>query len=100
MDAHPDAQREVSQRLQDMLIAFCNVIELLAYQINEEDAHTPIVSQLIGFPNANQDGFSCRYSGLSWEQRMLCCLANCLYCDKSFFSYIGSVFVKLVSIKI
>uniref|UniRef100_T1GPX0 Exocyst complex component 2 n=1 Tax=Megaselia scalaris TaxID=36166 RepID=T1GPX0_MEGSC len=90
LEPQSEGQREVSQRLQDMLHAFCGVIEKLA-QTQDDENHTPIVSQLLGFPNTS--GLE-RGSSMTWEQRILCCLANCSYCHKIFFTHIGTVFVK------
>lgn len=90
LEPQSEGQREVSQRLQDMLHAFCGVIEKLA-QTQDDENHTPIVSQLLGFPNTS--GLE-RGSSMSWEQRILCCLANCSYSHKIFFTHIGTVFVK------
>ncbi|XP_017477844.1 PREDICTED: exocyst complex component 2 [Rhagoletis zephyria] len=98
LEPQSDGQREVSQRLQEFLSTFCGVIEELAYQSHDEETPTHNVSQLIGYPNVQQSGLtSGRFwssNVITWEQRMLCCLANCAYCNKSFFPHVGDVFVK------
>lgn len=98
LEPQSDGQREVSQRLQEFLSTFCGVIEELAYQSHDEETPTHNVSQLIGYPNVQQSALmSGRFwnsSVITWEQRMLCCLANCAYCNKSFFPYVGDIFVK------
>ncbi|GBP12977.1 Exocyst complex component 2 [Eumeta japonica] len=61
------------------------------------------VSQLLGYPHNQSSGpGSGRFASLSsstttattWEQRMLCCLTNCAYCNKSFFHQVGKLFEK------
>ena len=102
LELQSDGQRDVSQRLQEFLSSFCAVIEELAYQSHDEETPTHNVSQLLGFPNNQQNSAvgaltSGRFwsaSVMSWEQRMLCCLANCAYCNKSFFPHVGEIFVK------
>ncbi|XP_068145979.1 exocyst complex component 2 [Drosophila tropicalis] len=96
LEPQSDGQREVSQRLQEFLSAFSGVIEELAFQSHDEETPTHNVSQLLGFPNAQQPD-SVAHSGgaaVTWEQRMLCCLANYAYCNKSFFPHIGDIFVR------
>lgn len=102
LEHQSDGQRDVSQRLQEFLSCFCTVIEELAYQSHDEETPTHNVSQLLGFPNNQQIALnpalnSGRFwgsGGITWEQRMLCCLANCAYCNKSFFPHVGEIFVK------
>ncbi|XP_014092975.2 exocyst complex component 2 [Bactrocera oleae] len=98
LEPQSDGQREVSQRLQEFLSTFCGVIEELAYQSHDEETPTHNMSQLIGYPNVQQSALmSGRFwnsSVITWEQRMLCCLANCAYCNKSFFPHVGDIFVK------
>lgn len=96
LEPQSDGQREVSQRLQEMLSTFCGVLEELAFQSHDDEVNTSTVSQLLGFPNSQQSGPDSKMWGsvVSWEQRILCCLANCAYCNKSFFPHIGTVFVK------
>lgn len=96
LEANSDGQREISQRLQDILDAFCGVIESLAFQRGDDDSHG--VSQMIGFSNSSHviDSEYKNWSGIvSWEQRLLCCMANCMYCHKIFFPHLGTVFTKL-----
>lgn len=98
LEANSDGQREISQRLQDILDAFCGVIESLAFQRGDDDSQGMGVSQMIGFPNSSQLNDS-EYKNwgsiVSWEQRLLCCMANCMYCHKTFFPHLGTVFTKL-----
>ncbi|XP_030384774.1 exocyst complex component 2 [Scaptodrosophila lebanonensis] len=102
LEPQSDGQREVSQRLQEFLSAFSRVIEELAYQSHDEETPTHNVSQLLGFPNAQHTDpnvssghfYATGTSAVTWEQRMLCCLANYAYCNKSFFPHIGELFVK------
>lgn len=96
LEPHSDGQREVTQRLQELLSAFSGVIAELAYPSHDDDTPTHNVSQLLGFPNTQQpDSVSgVGSSAVNWEQRMLCCLANYAYCNKSFFPHIGGLFVR------
>lgn len=96
LEPQSDGQREVSQRLQELLSAFSGVIAELAYPAHDDETPTH-VSQLLGFPNAQQpDSVSAGVgsAAVNWEQRMLCCLANYGYCNKSFFPHIGGLFVR------
>lgn len=96
LEPHSDGQREVTQRLQELLSAFSGVIAELAYPSHDDDTPTHNVSQLLGFPNTQQpDSVSgVGSAAVNWEQRMLCCLANYAYCNKSFFPHIGGLFVR------
>ncbi|XP_064542046.1 exocyst complex component 2 [Drosophila montana] len=96
LEPHSDGQREVTQRLQELLSAFSAVIAELAYSTHDDETPTHNVSQLLGFPNAQQPESVSGVGGaaVNWEQRMLCCLANYAYCNKSFFPHIGGVFVR------
>lgn len=62
------------------------MIEELAFHSHDEETPTHNVSQLLGFPNAQQPDSVAGGAGatVTWEQRMLCCLANYAYCNKSF----------------
>ncbi|KAL7741108.1 hypothetical protein ACLKA6_018141 [Drosophila palustris] len=96
LEPHSDGQREVTQRLQELLSAFSGVIAELAFASHDEETPTHNVSQLLGFPNAQQPESvsGVGSTAVNWEQRMLCCLANYAYCNKSFFHHIGGVFVR------
>ncbi|XP_055375734.1 exocyst complex component 2 isoform X2 [Condylostylus longicornis] len=95
LESQSEGQRELSQKLQDMLSAFCSVIENLASQSQDDEGHQPTIS-LLGFSSFQQNGVERKNwdSATSWEQRILCCLANCSYCSKVFFPHIGTIFVK------
>ncbi|KAH8410483.1 hypothetical protein KR215_008781 [Drosophila sulfurigaster] len=99
LEPHSDGQREVTQRLQELLSAFSGVIAELAFASHDDETPTHNVSQLLGFPNAQQPesvsgvGNSVG-AAVNWEQRMLCCLANYAYCNKSFFHHLGNLFVR------
>lgn len=102
METESDGQREVSLRLQKFLLCFCDVIQELAFDSHKEEIPTHNVSQLLGYPNNQQNNTltSGRFASFSssaavtWEQRMLCCLANCAYCNKSFFHRVGKLFER------
>lgn len=89
----------MSKRFQEILGTFCGVIETLALQRSDEDPQqAPMLSQLIGFPAAllqqQMSGDKSWGSSITWEQRMLCCLSNCIYCNKIFFPKLGGMFTK------
>lgn len=96
IEPQTDGQRDVSRRVQDILQVFCNVIENLAMERSDEDSQAPAISQLIGFPTEmhTYQSVTDRNWGslLTWEQRLLCCLANCAYCNKIVFNNINSTF--------
>lgn len=105
LEPQSDGQREVSQRLQDILIEFCAVIESLAIDDDcDSQSQSVGISQLIGFPttvnqaqhsNQQQNTDDKLWIGsITWEQRLLCCLANCSYCNKIFFPNLSSHFTK------
>lgn len=99
LEPNSEGQREISQRLQDILSMFCGVIETLAFQRNdaEEQQQSPLVSQLLGQPTAivqNTPTEDKTYSFVPWEQRLLCSMANCSYCNRMFFPNILSLFSK------
>ncbi|TMW54856.1 hypothetical protein DOY81_000089 [Sarcophaga bullata] len=103
LESESDGQREVSLRLQQLLLCFCNVIQELGFNSHKEETPTHNVSQLLGYPNNQIGGHSSgRFvslplsssTAITWEQRMLCCLANCAYCNRSFFHRVGKLFEK------
>ncbi|XP_055588064.1 exocyst complex component 2 [Uranotaenia lowii] len=99
LEPQSDGQREMSKRIQEILGTFCGVIETLALQRSDEDPQqSPMLSQLIGFPTAllqqQTSGDKSWGSSITWEQRLLCCLSNCIYCNKLFFPKLGGLFTK------
>lgn len=102
-DHSSDASHEISQRTRELMTAFTEVIEVLAFQRYDSNQQTPLVSQLIGFV-ANVSAVNPMQPATpdekgntpitSWDQRLLCCLANCLYCNKVFFSRLATIFNK------
>ncbi|XP_055523309.1 exocyst complex component 2 [Wyeomyia smithii] len=99
LEPQSDGQREMSKRIQEMLATFSGVIETLALQRSDEDPQqSPMLSQLIGFPAAllqqQVSGDKSWGSSITWEHRLLCCLSNCIYCNKIFFPKLGTLFSK------
>ncbi|GAB0097923.1 Exocyst complex component 2 [Sergentomyia squamirostris] len=93
LEAHSEGQREMSQRLREILDTFCAAIEELALNRDDEESRRgAIISQVIGFPTSS--AVDDKFSAVTWEQKILCCLANSSYCSKSFFNHIGDVFAK------
>lgn len=101
LEEHSDGLREISQRSRELLITFIDVIELLAFQRYENNQQTQLVSQLIGFSantslNQSQPTVDDKNANhiVSLDQRLLCCLANCLYFNKIFFNRLSTIFAK------
>lgn len=112
LEPQSEGLREISKRFQDILDAFTSVIEALAIQRCDDEHRQLGVSQLIGFPNspASQNASSVANKSVSsavvgeservwetvtgWEQRLLCCMANCAYSNKTFFNHLGTLFER------
>uniref|UniRef100_A0A182M5G2 Exocyst complex component 2 n=1 Tax=Anopheles culicifacies TaxID=139723 RepID=A0A182M5G2_9DIPT len=102
LEPQSDGQRELSKRFQEILTSFCTVIETLALQRSDEDPQqAPMLSQLIGFPAAllqqqmsTGDKREWVNPAITWEQRLLCCLSNCIYCNRIFFPKLGNLFTR------
>uniref|UniRef100_A0A1Y9H2W3 Exocyst complex component 2 n=1 Tax=Anopheles dirus TaxID=7168 RepID=A0A1Y9H2W3_9DIPT len=102
LEPQSDGQRELSKRFQEILTSFCGVIETLALQRSDEDPQqAPMLSQLIGFPAAllqqqmsTGDKREWGNPMITWEQRLLCCLSNCIYCNRIFFPKLGNLFTR------
>uniref|UniRef100_A0AAG5CUS3 Exocyst complex component 2 n=1 Tax=Anopheles atroparvus TaxID=41427 RepID=A0AAG5CUS3_ANOAO len=102
LEPQSDSQRELSKRFQEILGSFCTVIETLALQRSDEDPQqAPMLSQLIGFPAAllqqqmsTGDKRDWASPSITWEQRLLCCLSNCIYCNRIFFPKLGDLFTR------
>lgn len=103
LEDHSDASREISQRTRELMTTFTDVIEMLAFQPYDSNQQNTLVSQLIGFV-ANASAVNPMQAATpdekgntpitSWDQRLLCCLANCLYCNKLFFNRLATIFSK------
>lgn len=100
LDEHSEGIQHISQRTRELLTTFCEVLETLAFQKCDTIQQAPLVSQLIGFvatsSNAtpqNADDKNWRQIA-TWDQKLLCCLANCLYCNKKFFAHLNTTFTK------
>lgn len=103
LEDHSDASREISQRTRELMTAFTEVVEVLASQRYDSNQQTPLVSQLIGFVAKTSAINSMQITTpeekgstpiTSSDQRLLCCLANCLYCNKIFFNRVATIFSK------
>lgn len=100
LEEHSEGLQHISQRTRELLTTFCDVIESLTLEKCDSNQQAPLVSQLIGFAannsntvqqNADEKNY---HQIISWDQKLLCCLANCLYCNKQFFVYLHSIFIK------
>lgn len=100
-----EGHREVAKIVEAILKHFSNVIEELANERSDDEVqHMP--KQLIGFPtNSNLLPHSINLNEvkstisstitITWEHRLLCCLANSAYCNKMFInSTLGNLFLK------
>ena len=115
LEAQSDGQKEITRLVQEILDTFCSVIENLAFQRCDDVQHGLGVSQLIGFPNSPHQHNSVMASPgsganavppnaihehsdidtiVTWEERLLCCMANCEYSNRIFFPHLGVVFEK------
>lgn len=102
LEPQSDSAHELSQRMQEILDKFATVIESLAF--NEDDGGgvrtVSTISQLIGCPASNPGGVGGGGEEksafpMTWEQRLLCCMANCVYCDRIFFAELETIFTSL-----
>lgn len=100
LDEKSEGLPHISQRTRELLGTFCEVLETLAFQKCDTTQQAPLVCQLIGFaanssnsiqPHADDKNWR---QIVSWDQKLLCCLANCLYCNKKFFAHLNTIFTK------
>jgi exocyst complex component 2 len=106
LEASSEGQREISRIIQDILKSFCDCVEQLATERSDDEIQqSPNISQMIGFPannllpqsiTINESGKSgvALNSVITWEHRLLCCMANSAYCNKHFFHSLGNLFQK------
>lgn len=99
-----EGQREVAKIIETILKNFSNVIEELATERSDDEVqHMP--KQLIGFPtnssllrhSINLNDAKSTISStitITWEHRLLCCLANSAYSNKIFINNLGNLFTK------
>lgn len=99
-----EGHREVAKIIETILKHFSSVIEQLATERSDDEVqHMP--KQLIGFPtNSNLLPHSINLNEakstissiitITWEHRLLCCLANSAYCNKMFINNLGNLFTK------
>lgn len=98
LDEQSEGLQHISQRTRELLTAFSEVLESLAQKC-DTNQQAPLVSQLVTFvanasiAHQNVDDKSWRQIASS-DQKLLCCLANCLYCNRSFFAHLNTVFAK------
>lgn len=99
-----EGHREVAKIVETILKSFSSVIEELATERSDDEVqHMP--KQLIGFPtNCNLLPHSINLNEakstisstitITWEHRLLCCLANSAYCNKMFINNLSNLFTK------
>lgn len=103
LEPNSDGAHELSQRIQEILDKFATVIESLAFTEDDGGVGRTVstVSQLIGCPAATPGGAAGGGgdekgpSPMSWEQKLLSCMANCVYCDRVFFAKLEEIFTQL-----
>lgn len=100
-----EGQREVSKIIETILKCFCEVIEALATERSDDDEIQQLpTKQLIGNKTANlhphhsinlneAKSISSTVT-ITYEHRLLCCLANAAYCNRTFFNNLSSLFSK------
>ena len=99
-----EGHREVAKIIETILKCFSTVIEELATERSDDEVqHMP--KQLIGFPtnssllphsislNEAKSTISSTIT-ITWEHRLLCCLANSAYCNKMFINNLSNLFTK------
>lgn len=101
LEAQSDGLQQISAQTEELLDSFCDVLETLAQcDITHQ---TPLVCQLaVGLAGTNNLSNSSQSNAddkswrkiMSWDQKILCCLSNCLYCYRQFFAHIYTVFTK------
>lgn len=104
LEPQSEGAHELSQRVQEILDKFATVIESLAFKEDEGGAGggrtVSTISQLVGCPASTQNGGGGSGgddkagSNLTWEQKLLCCMANCVYCDRLFFKQLEEIFTN------
>lgn len=99
-----EGHREVAKIVETILNCFSSVIEELATERSDDEVqHMP--RQVIGFStNCNLLPHSITLNEakstisstitITWEHRLLCCLANSAYCNKMFINNLGNLFSK------
>lgn len=95
-----EGHREVAKIIESILNCFSSVVEQLATERSDDEVqHMP--RQVIGFStNSNLLPHSITLNEaksiitITWEHRLLCCLANSAYCNKMFINNLGNLFLK------
>lgn len=94
-----EGQREVSKIIETILKCFCDVIEELATERSDDEIQQ-LPKQLIA-NSANLLPLSLTLNEaksistiITWEHRLLCCLANTSYCNRIFFNNLNNLFTK------
>lgn len=95
-----EGHREVAKIIESILNCFSSVIEQLATERSDDEVqHMP--RQVIGFsassnllPHSITLNEAKSTITITWEHRLLCCLANSAYCNKMFINNLGNLFLK------
>lgn len=93
-----EGYHEVSKIIETALGCFSTVIEELATQRSDDEVHSLPRHNISGYPvnTSLNDSKSTAVSTITitWEHRLLCCLANAAYCNKMFINNLGNLFTK------
>ncbi|CAG9808798.1 unnamed protein product [Chironomus riparius] len=93
-----EGYHEVSKIIETALGCFSTVIEELATQRSDDEIHPLPRHNITGFPvnTSLNDSKSTAISTITitWEHRLLYCLANAAYCNKMFINNLGNLFTK------
>jgi exocyst complex component 2 len=93
-----EGQREVSKIIETILKCFCDVVEELATERSDDEIQQ-LPKQLITSANLPHslnlnEAKSISSAIITWEHRLLCCLANTAYCNRIFFNSLNNLFTK------
>lgn len=94
-----EGYHEVAKIIETVLSCFSTVIEELATTRSDDEVHQLPRHTISGFSASNSnlnDSKSTTNSTITitWEHRLLCCLANAAYCNKMFINNLGNLFTK------
>ncbi|CAO1435915.1 unnamed protein product [Diamesa tonsa] len=100
-----ERQREISAIVENVLKYFNQVLENLATERSDDEIQQ-MPRQLIGFPASSSNLLPHSINlkeakstvnsiiTITWEHRLLCCLANSAYCNKLFYPALAQLFAK------
>lgn len=89
------AHKELDKQVEGLLLAFHDVLKNLAFRedLEDDDDHLPVVSQLIGTPTNAYRNHNSRHIPV-WEHRLLTTLSNCQYTNSKVLQGLSDLFTK------